>query len=308
MSNENNDLNALSKALEGLVASTAHGVVTVKAGAYRWASGVVLPNNLIAVANHSVRRGERVPVRTADGTKAEASVLGRDEGLDLAILKAEELDLRPLEHCEPESLRAGMLATVIGMTPDVGPSVSLGMMGAVGASRATWRGGKLDQFLRLDVNLYPSQAGAAVVSAEGKLIGMATPALSRHSTMAVPAKTLARIAEEAAKEGGIRHGYIGVGVQPVAVQSSVRSRLNLKHSAGLMLLSVEEGSAAEQAGLELGDILLEIDGLAISDPEELQALLRSGTVGKELRLTILRAGQIETTRTLTVGERSKKGK
>ena len=306
-SNAAGSLKTLSDSLETLVAAVAPGVVTVKAAAYRPTSGIILPDNLIAVANHAVRRGDRIPVHSFQGFAGEASILGRDEGLDLAVLKLEGLTQKPLEHCKPDSLKAGMLAAVIGMTADVGPSVSLGIVGAVGEARRTWRGGMLDQFLRLDVNLYPSQSGAAVVNAEGQLVGMATPVLSRHSAIAIPAMTLARIAGELLREGRIRHGYIGIGAQPVAIQSSVLSRLDPKYSSGLMLLSVEDGSPADLAGLKLGDILLEVEGVRITDPEELQAMLRTEFIDKEMSLTILSGGELKT-RTVTVGERAGKGR
>ena len=306
-SNEADSLKTFSDSLETLVGATTRGVVTVKAAAYRPTSGIILPGNLVAVANHAVRRSERIPVHSFQGFAGEASILGRDEGLDLAILKIDGLTQEPLEHCKPDSLKAGMLGAVIGMTADVGPSVSLGIVGAVGEARRTWRGGMLDQFLRLDVNLYPSQSGAAVVNAEGRLIGMATPVLSRHSAIAVPAVTLARIASELLREGRIRHGYVGIGAQPVAIQSSVLSRLDPKYTSGLMLLSVEDDSPADLAGLQLGDILLEVEGVRMTDPEELQAILRTEFIGKEMRLTILSGGELET-RTLTVGERASKGK
>ena len=82
----------------------------------------------------------------------------------------------------------------------------------------------MDHFFRLDVNLYPSQSGAAVVNAEAHLIGLATPGLLRHSAVAVPLITLNRIAEELLQQGRIRHGYLGVGLHPVEVPASLREK------------------------------------------------------------------------------------
>ena len=121
--------------------------------------------------------------------------------MDLAILRAEGLNIPTLQTAEAKSLQAGMLAAVVGMTRDAGPSVSLGILGAVGPQRRTWRGGTLDQFIRLDVNLYPSQNGAAVVDSNGLLIGMATPMLSRHSTITLSVSTIQRVIAELQKEG-----------------------------------------------------------------------------------------------------------
>ena len=224
-STQSNHLSSFSQALTELVSETASGVVAIKSAAYRVTSGVALGNDLIAVASHSLRREDRVPVITANGGEATGVILGRDPGIDLAILKAEGLNTRTLPKADATTLKTGMLAIVVGFTADVGATTSLGILGAVGPERRIWRGGTLDHFLRLDANVYPSQSGAAVVTAEGQLIGMATPALSRHSTLIVPMSTIERIARELAEQGRIRHGYLGVGVQPVEIPENLRSKM-----------------------------------------------------------------------------------
>jgi len=280
------DLTAFSESLVRLVSETAPGVVAVKAGAYRTVSGVIIDAEHIAVPEHGLKRRDSVPFATAAGEEAVAKVLGRDPGVDIAILQAEGLKA-PLNTATAESLKTGMLAAVIGMTRDVGPSVSLGILGAVGPGRRTWRLGMLDQFIRLDVNLYPSQSGAAVVTASGELIGMATPALSKHSAMAIPMATIQRVISELHTEGRIRLGYLGVGVQTVAIPE----RLQSGSETGLILLSVVSGSPAEEAGLQVGDILLTMDGQKLEDTEQLQMMLRGQQIGKASELIILRGGE-----------------
>lgn len=301
-SSESLDLAVFSQSVEHLVSGAAGSVVTLKAAAYRWSSGVLLPNRFIAAANHAIRRNERIPIRTVDGSAGEGTVVGRDESIDLAIVKIDSVSASPLDHADPAALKAGALAAVVGMTPDVGPSASLGIIGAIGDARGTWRGDRLDRFIRLDVNLYPSQSGAAVVNARGQLIGMATPALSRHAARVIPATTLARLTDQVAQHGGLRHGYIGVGVQSVAIQSSLRDRLDLKQPTGLMLISVEDNSPADKAGLQLGDILLKASQQELREPEELQAVLRAAAIGNEIEMSVLHGGHLER-RTATVGER-----
>ena len=268
------DLSRLSGELTGLVSRVSSGVVAVKSAAYRVVSGISLQNNLIAVSNHTLRREGKIAVYSADGTEAHAAILGRDAGLDLAILKVEGLELKPLPYFEAAALTSGMLTAVVGLTNDAGPSASLGILGAAGPARRTWRGGTLDQFLRLDVNLYPSQSGAAVVDVEGRLIGMATPALSRHAAIALPTATIDRMTQELLRDGRIRHGYLGVGLQPVAITGSLSDKLATDARAGLILLSVEADSPAEKAGLQIGDIILELDGKRTADVEDL--ILRGG--------------------------------
>jgi S1-C subfamily serine protease len=193
----------------------------------------------------------------------------------------------------------------VGLTLDVGPSASIGILGAVGGPRRTWRGATLDHFYRLDVNLYPSQSGAAVVNHAGELIGLATPALLRHSAVAVPLATIARILDELLKTGRIRQGYLGVGMQPVVIPAGLREKTGYSSESGLIVLSVEPGSPAEEAGVQLGDILVALDAKPISDVEELQAALRGENVGRSLKALFIRGGETAEAQ-ITVAERARK--
>jgi serine protease Do len=299
------DLTGLSQSLVELVERTAAGAVAVKAAPYRVVSGVTVREDLIAVAHHTLRREDRIPIRTADGTEAEAAILGRDPSIDIAFLKVEGGKFRTLNTADPSSFKPGTIAAVVGLTMDVGPSASLGILGAVGGARRTWRGGTLDHFLRLDVNLYPSQSGAAVVNAEGDLIGLATPGLLRHSAVAVPVKTLNRVADELLKEGRIRHGYLGVGLQQVTIPAHIREKLKGGAQSGLIVLSIEAGSPAEKAALQIGDILVSLDGKLVGEIDELQTALRGDVVGRTVTVMLIRGGEpIE--RQLTVAERVKR--
>ena len=285
------DLANLSASFVALIEQAVQGVVAVKAAPYRVTSGVSIGENLIAVADHTLRREERIPVQLADGTQGVAAILGRDRSVDIAIMKVEGLALKPLTSADPMSLKSGSLAVVVGLTTDAGPSASVGIVGAAAGARRTWRSGTLDHFYRLDVNLYPSQSGAAVVNAQGYLIGLATPGLLRHSTIAVPPVTLNRIAQELLQEGRIRHGYLGVGLQPVAIPEHLRAKLGDIPDSGLIVLSVAGDSPAQQADLQLGGILISLDKNKLTSIDELQAILRGDIVGSSVSALIIRGGE-----------------
>lgn len=290
MSTGSTELSGLSEALVKLVENTVGGVVALKAAPYRVVSGVSVRENLIAMADHALRRQDHVPVHTADGATDTATILGRDPGVDLAFLKVENLKLRPLPAKDATSSKAGTLVAVVGLTVDAGPSASIGILGAVSGARRTWRGGTLDQFLRLDANLYPSQSGAAVVDSEGGLIGLATPGLLRHSGVAVPVATMNRIAEELLQQGRIRQGYLGVGLQAVPIPASLREKSGATRESGLIVLSVEPESPADKAGVQLGDILISLDDNPLGEIDELQAALRGDAVGRTVSAEVVRGG------------------
>lgn len=299
------DLASFSESILNLVDQTASGVAAVKAGAYRSASGVCIAPDLIAVADSSIRREERIAVYAADGKQGAGTLLGRERRLQLAFLKVDGLELRPLAGSDAASWKAGMLAAVVGLTADAGPSVSLGVLGAVAGPRRTWRGGMLDRFVRLDANVFPSQSGAAVVDAKGRLIGMATPGLMQYSTVALPLETLNRVAAEILAQGRIRHGYMGVGVQPVAMRGAQGEAAG--QQSGLILLSVEPESPAEKAGLQVGDVLLSLDGKPLTDVEQLQDALTGDVVGRQVQVGLLRGGEKQL-QGVTVVERERKGR
>jgi len=290
MSSTEFDLAGYSNAIAAVVEQASRSIVAVKSTAYRVTSGVAFRENLIAVNNHALKREGAIPVHLPDGSEAEASVLGRDAGIDVAVLSLRDKVVPVLEVASDNELRAGSLAVVVGRTLDAGLSTSVGVLGAVADKRRTWRGGGLDKFLRLDVNFYPSQAGAAVVSATGKFIGMATPAMLRHSSLAIPPGTLNRVADELLREGRVRRGYLGVGLQPVAIPEHLRSKASVAGEVGLMVLSVEPGTGAEKAGVQLGDILVAANDTTLSALEILMSELSGEAVGKAVKLTLLRAG------------------
>jgi S1-C subfamily serine protease len=292
--NENQpfDLVAYSAAVAETVERAGRGVAAVKTAGHRVTSGVIIREDLIAVNSHLLRREGAIAVHLPSGEQAQATLLGCDPSVDVGILQlsaAQPGSLLPKDSAKP---RAGELAIVVGRTLDCGLSASMGIVGAVGGERQTWRGGRLERFIRLDVSLYPSQAGAAVVTAGGQFLGMATGAMSRHSTLAIPLETLNRVADELLKDGHIRRGYLGVGLQPVAIPENLRAKYPKAGEAGLMVLSIEPDASADKAGIQLGDILLRAGDMELLRTETLLRALRGDAVAKPLRFTILRAGQI----------------
>ncbi len=296
------DLSAWSRAVSKLIEEAGRSVVAVRSEAYRVNSGVVIGPDLIAVNDHALRREGALTVHLPDDEQTSATILGRDPSVDVAILKTESNTLTPVTPEPDDELRPGAFAVVVGRTLDAGLSASTGILGAVSGPKRTWRAGTLDRFLRLDANVYPSQNGAPVVSATGRFIGMANAALLRHSAVAVPLATLLRVSGELQREGRIRKGYIGVGLQPVRIPEHLRKK-QMAGETGLMVISVEPASPAEQAGLQLGDVVTAAAGQNVADVDDLQAVLCGEAVGKPVRLALLRAGEPAEVE-VVVGERA----
>src|SRR5512140_2134585 len=169
----------------------------------------------------------------------------------------------------------------------------------------TWREGELDQYIRLDANVFSGSSGGAVVDFRGGVVGIATSALSRVAGLAVPTSTVNRVVDWLLERGSVPRGYIGVGLQPVPVPESFQKNLSLKNSGGLMVLSVEQDGPADKSGILIGDILLDIEGKTIEDVEDLQSFLMRDRVGKAVRVKIIRGGTLKDL-SVTVGERNRK--
>jgi S1-C subfamily serine protease len=194
--------------------------------------------------------------------------------------------------------------------PGAAVTASMGIVSAVGPEWRTWRGGRVDQFVRLDVAIYDGFSGGPLVDAAGHVLGIGTSGLARAAAVAVPAVTVDRVVDQLLAGGRIRPGYLGVGTQPVKLTDAMRERLtpigDRVPEWGLMLVAVESGAPAERAGFLLGDVLLALDGQPTADPRDVLAALGPDTVGRTLQATVLRAGA-PITLPITVGEHPRGG-
>jgi S1-C subfamily serine protease len=293
---------SLSDELAQLVESFEKRVVAVHARAHYPSSGVVWRSGVVVTADHTVRRDEEIQVTLPDGKRVVATLAGNDPGTDLAVLKVEGLKVEEAAATGEASARVGELALVIGRSPDSGPNASLGIISAHSGPWRTWRGGQLDRYIRLDAKLFPNSSGGAVIDSRGRLLGIATSALSRIAGLTIPAATIDRVVNAVLEKGHVPRGYIGIGAQPVAIPDALRVKLSLKGRAGIMVVNVEAAGPADKAGILLGDILVGIDGKPVEEIEDLQSFSDSGVIGKAVKAQVVRAGAFREVE-ITVGER-----
>jgi len=299
-----NSLIALSIELAAIADKAGRSVVAVNARWRNSSSGVIWRKDVVVTADHTIRREEEIRVTLPDGRAAVAELAGRDPGTDLAVLKVDTADAPIARLAAPDSVKTGNLVLAIGRAVETGVNAAMGVVSNASGPWHTWRGGKLDRFLRLDVGLYPGVSGAAVVDAEGKLIGIATAGLSRTSLLAIPAVTIDRVTDELLRQGHVAHGYLGVGLQPIPLPEHLRTKLK-SAKAGLIVLSAESDGPAGQAGVVIGDVLIALDGTPVAGTDDVQEFLSGERVGKPLKASILRGGEL-IERAITVGERPRR--
>ena len=168
---------------------------------------------------------------------------------------------------------------------------SLGILSAVGGEWRVHGGGHISHFVRSDLVMYPGFSGGPIVGGDGRVVGLATSALVRDGAIALTQATVAPTVDSLLKNGSVRRGYLGVGVQTVLLPASLVKELG--QETGVLLNSVETDSPAETGGLMLGDIIVTFGGEAIRNPDDLAAVLRGDRVGQEVPLRIIRAGTVQ---------------
>jgi S1-C subfamily serine protease len=288
-----NSLLELSERLAGAVEIGEKSTVAVYGRPHVPSTGVLWRPDAIVTTDHTLKRDEDVTVTFADGRSVPVTIAGRDESTDLAVLRV--ADAGAAAVIAPESsARVGSLVLALGRRTGNGVSASFGIISAAGGSWRTWRGGSIDQFLRPDVSVYTGFSGGALIDAEGRVIGINTTGLTRGTAVTVPASTVSKVVDELLTNGGVRRGFLGIGMHPVELPGA--------GGRGLVILSLEPNGAAAKAGIVVGDVLLTLNGESVAETDAVQAHLGAGSVGKALTAGILRGG-VPTTIEITPMER-----
>jgi S1-C subfamily serine protease len=301
------DLENLSNELAGAVDRAAAGVVAVHARPRINSSGIIWRKNFVLTSSEGVRFEEGIQVLFPDGRRAEARLRGADPGTDLALLETDTGGVQPIEFSPDDHLKPGQLVLAVGRTTATGPIASFGVVSGVSGEWKSWRNGKLNPFVRLDVSVYPTSSGGAAVDSKGGLIGLVSTGLSRTSVLAVTRRTVDRVAQKLLDHGYVGRGFLGIALQPVPLPQDLKAKLQLDQDTAIMLLGVEPNGPAATAGLIMGDILLQTGPSVISDAEALAEVIENATIGDSLSFRVLRAGSIQEAK-VRIGERPRKGK
>lgn len=294
-----NLLTALSEALAEAVARGAAATVTVDARDRLPASGVGYAADLVLTADHVIER-EEIRVVLPDGRERPAVRIGRDPFTDLALLRVAEGPVPILEIAEREP-RVGEIVLALGRPTPEGVQASMGVIRAIGEVLRTPCCGWLERYIQADVTMHPGFSGGPLIDVEGRALGINTSGLA-GVPLTVPIRLAWRVAEALAREGRVRRGYLGVRAQSVHLSSVQQETLGRPQARGLLLVGIEEGSSAAQAGLQVGDILTAFAGQPVEEVEDLQARLVGETVGRAVEVEVLR-GEARRVVTVVVGER-----
>ena len=292
-----NPLTDFSNGLTSAVEKGGASTILVDARKRYPASGIAYAEDLVLTADHVVTRDEDIKILLPDGKSLVATVAGRDPGSDLALLRLAEKVLTPAKTFS--DVKVGQLVLALGRPNSAGMQASWGIVTAIAGSARTHRGGMLDEYIQTETTPYPGFSGGPLVNTEGEVLGLNTSGLTRGSSLTIPVKMAWRVADELAKHGSVKRGYLGVRTQPVEIPEAALKR---EQKTGLLVMWLEENGPAQKGGLFVGDTIVAINGQPVSDPDDLFAALNSDTVGKAVPVEVLRGGKAETVN-VTVGER-----
>ena len=280
----------LSDALADAVASAADSLVRVEGRDRLPATGIIWDaEGLIVTSHHVLERDENINVGFQDGESVTAELVGRDPSTDLALLRTSKQGVKSPDWADPESLRVGHFALALGR-PGTNVRATTGIISALGKAWRTPAGGPVDRYLQTDTVMYPGFSGGPLVDAQGRFVGLNTSALLRGVSITVPAPTLERVVRDLKEHGSVRRAYLGVGVQPTRLPDAVAK--DLDQETGLLLVSVEPGSAAEKGGLFLGDTLVTLGESPLRHMDDLFNGLDGGRIGNSVAVRILRGGEL----------------
>lgn len=279
-----------SKALADTVERAGASIVTVLEGGREGVSGTLWREGVAITAEHTIRGLDAVTVVLPSGASAQAEVAGRDSGTDIAVLRVPGA-AGTISIADDAQARAGEVVLAVGRRKDEGVAATFGILSAIGGPWHTWRGTRIDRWLRLDLNPFPGFSGGAVVNSRGEALGMATSGAGR-SFVVIPSTTVNRVVDQLLKRGRVARGYLGVGLQPVAFPKGAQRVAGVSADRGLLVVAVAPESAAERAGILIGDIIVAVNGSPVRNLHTLQTALDGEKVGTAVPLDLVRGGQI----------------
>lgn len=297
MSTNQGVLQSLSRELEGAVESAGGAVVRIDDGTRLTASGTIWTEDGVIVAtSHGVERDEDLAIETATGDRFPATVVGRDPDSDIAVLKADATGLKPLPQAGPDEAKIGALVLALGRPGRAGLQATMGIINSVHSIRTRSGEGRL---IHTDAVFYPGFSGGALVNTEGRFVGMVNVGWGRGRGVSMGAGLVQEAVDALLQHGSIKRGYLGITSQPAGLPEGVHG----DQAYGLLVTSVEPGSAAHLGNVLLGDTILALNEIPTSDPHDLRHILRSLREGEVASITVLRGGVVQTL-SVTLGARS----
>jgi Do/DeqQ family serine protease len=256
-------------------------------------SGVIVSSDGYILTNaHVVADATNILVDLTDTRTIKAKLVGSDRPSDLALLKVEVDNLKPLALGNSDGVQVGDVVLAIGNPLGIGQTVTMGIVSAKGRSTAVGDG-SYEDFLQTDAPINHGNSGGALVNTKGELVGINSQIISTSEGnigigFAIPANMARHVMDELRTEGRVRRAQLGVTVQPVT--SDMAESLGIQQAGGAIVSKVEPGSAADRAGLKRGDVIKSFNGRAVQDTNTLRNRVAETAPGSSATVVVVRDG------------------
>lgn len=267
-------------------------------------SGVILSSDgYIVTNNHVIEGAEEIQITLNDNKAFMAKVIGADPTTDIALLKVEADDLPFIQFSNSDRVRVGEWVLAVGNPFNLTSTVTAGIVSAKGRSiNIINKQSAIESFIQTDAAVNPGNSGGALVNTRGELVGINT-AISTHTgsyegySFAVPANMVKKVVDDLMEYGVVQRAFIGVNIANLNAQ--LIEAEDLKVSEGVYIAGVNPGGAADEAGIEAGDVVIAVDGNPVSKAAELQEQIGRKRPGDQAAIKVMRDGK-ERTFTLTL--------
>jgi S1-C subfamily serine protease len=221
------------------------------------------------------------------------------------VLKVDGAELSTPPFGDTSQAMVGHLVLAVGRGAQRGLNATLGIVGVLSGAWHTWRGGLIDQYIGLDLALHPGATGGPLTDTHGRVLGINTLGLSRSMALTIPVSTVDRVVAHLLEGGHGGLGYLGLGMRPIPLPEDLKSMLHLSADSGLIVVSVEPDCPGSKAGVQFGDVIVALEGMAVSSLHDLRAFLEPESVGKAIRVSIIRSGKLVEVNVI-IGERRRR--
>ena len=259
-------------------------------------SGVIIrPDGYIVTNNHVVEGATEIQVTLNNNKTFDARLIGTDPATDVAIIKIDAEGLPVIPFGNSDELRLGEWVLAIGSPYDLRSTITAGIVSAKGRSMPNYDGEfKIESFIQTDAAVNPGNSGGALVDKKGNLVGVNTAIISQTGSytgysFAIPSNMVKKVAEDLIDFGSVKRAVLGVTMTPIT--DKIVKELKLSSFDGVYITEVLKGSAADQAGIRKGDVLIAVDSVNVRNAAAVQEAVNSYRPGDEAELTIIRDGK-----------------
>lgn len=262
-------------------------------------SGVIVnaKEGLVLTNNHVIQRADEITVSLHDGRTFQAEVVGSDPATDVAVIRIPPEQLTALPLADSDRLRVGDFVVAIGNPFGLGQTVTSGIVSALGRSGLGLEG--YENFIQTDASINPGNSGGALVNLRGELVGINTAIFSPNQSgnvgigFAIPSNLVKQITDQLLEYGEVRRAYLGVQMQDITPELAQAFGIE-DNRGGAVVTNVIKDSAAEKAGLKVGDVVTAVDGVSLLNADNLRNTIGLLMVGQTIKLDIIRDGKEKT--------------